>query len=94
MSPRREHSQKPDEMRTMIEVVSHEPRLELFARNSFRGWDIWGRDCDSNIEIINGVAHSLDEADLPQSNEIKAEVRPLAQSGIHDTDSGEQSRLF
>ena len=94
MSPRREHSQKPDEMRTMIELVSHEPRLELFARNAFTGWDVWGRDCESSIEIINGVARSLIEADLPQSNEIKEEFRTLADSRSHETDCGGQPRLF
>jgi N6-adenosine-specific RNA methylase IME4 len=42
LSPRREHSQKPDEMRTMIEKVSYAPRIELFARERVDGWDAWG----------------------------------------------------
>ena len=36
------HSQKPIEMRQMIERVSYEPRIELFARQSTPGWDCWG----------------------------------------------------
>lgn len=94
MAPRREHSQKPDEMRSMIEVVSHEPRLEMFARNSFKGWDVWGRDCDSSIEIINGVAHLLTEADSPQGDEIKAESKTLADSRSHEMGNGEQPSFF
>lgn len=36
------HSRKPETMRKMIERVSYSPRLELFARESFPGWDCWG----------------------------------------------------
>ena len=45
-APRREHSRKPDEMRQMIEKVSFEPRIELFARTTTPGWDVWGNDTD------------------------------------------------
>ena len=38
------HSQKPVEMREMIERVSYEPRIELFARNQSTGWDVWGNE--------------------------------------------------
>ena len=37
--PKREHSRKPDKMREMIELVSYAPRIELFARDEFDGWD-------------------------------------------------------
>lgn len=36
------HSEKPSLMREWIEMVSHEPRLELFARDVHDGWDVWG----------------------------------------------------
>lgn len=39
---KRKHSEKPDKMRSMIEVVSHPPFIELFARQEFGGWDCWG----------------------------------------------------
>jgi N6-adenosine-specific RNA methylase IME4 len=44
LAPRREHSRKPDEMRQMIEKVSYEPRIELFARERFPEWDAWGNE--------------------------------------------------
>lgn len=44
LAPRRKHSQKPDEMRTMIERVSYPPYIELFARQSVSGWDVWGNE--------------------------------------------------
>ena len=36
------HSRKPQTMREMIERVSYAPRIELFAREHFEGWDCWG----------------------------------------------------
>lgn len=36
------HSRKPKKMRDMIEKVSYEPRIELFARQYAEGWDCWG----------------------------------------------------
>lgn len=38
------HSQKPQEMREMIEKVSYPPFIELFARERFDGWDAWGNE--------------------------------------------------
>ena len=31
-------------MREMIERVSYGPRIELFAREAFSGWDLWGNE--------------------------------------------------
>ena len=38
------HSRKPKKMREMIEQVSYEPRIELFARQEFENWDCWGNE--------------------------------------------------
>lgn len=38
------HSRKPVKMREMIEKVSYEPRIELFARQYAEGWDCWGNE--------------------------------------------------
>lgn len=44
-SPLREHSRKPDEARDkIIELVGDLPRIELFARESVKGWDTWGNE--------------------------------------------------
>lgn len=40
--PKTIHSRKPLKMREMIEKVSYEPRIELFARQHIDGWDCWG----------------------------------------------------
>ena len=39
---RREHSRKPDQVRDRIERLVNGPYLELFARETKRGWDCWG----------------------------------------------------
>jgi N6-adenosine-specific RNA methylase IME4 len=36
------HSQKPEQFQDIIETVSDEPRIELFARRKRSGWDVWG----------------------------------------------------
>jgi N6-adenosine-specific RNA methylase IME4 len=44
ISPRREHSRKPDEIYGRIERLAHGPYLELFARQSRPGWDQLGAE--------------------------------------------------
>jgi N6-adenosine-specific RNA methylase IME4 len=39
---RREHSRKPDCVRDRIERLVVDPYLELFARETKRGWECWG----------------------------------------------------
>lgn len=43
-APRTRHSQKPEEMRVMIERVSPGPYIELFARHPTSGWAVWGNE--------------------------------------------------
>ena len=40
------HSQKPAQVRSMIELVSPPPRLELFARELAPGWVVWGNEIE------------------------------------------------
>lgn len=45
VSPRRQHSRKPDEQYARIETLCGEiPRIELFARHRQSGWDSWGNE--------------------------------------------------
>jgi len=47
-SPR--HSEKPQIFRDLIGPFG-EPRLELFAREKVDGWDCWGNEVESDIEL-------------------------------------------
>ena len=45
IAPRREHSRKPDEVRSkIVELFGDLPRIELFSRQKTPGWDVWGND--------------------------------------------------
>jgi N6-adenosine-specific RNA methylase IME4 len=44
ISPRREHSRKPDEIYDRIAALCDGPYLEMFARSSRPGWDSWGME--------------------------------------------------
>ena len=45
------HSQKPEDFQDIIEMQSDTPRLEMFARRKRPGWDVWGDEVDSDIQI-------------------------------------------
>lgn len=45
LSPIARHSQKPDIVRhKILDLVGDLPRIELFARQSAKGWDSWGNE--------------------------------------------------
>lgn len=44
-TPIEEHSKKPDCVRDrIVELVGDMPRVELFARQKTKGWDVWGNE--------------------------------------------------
>jgi len=43
---KREHSRKPDEFYDIVESCSPGPRLEMFARNTRKGWTGWGNESE------------------------------------------------
>lgn len=52
ISPIRGHSQKPKEAREkIVELMGDLPRVELFAREKAEGWDAWGNEVESDVEI-------------------------------------------
>jgi len=46
VSPRREHSRKPDEIHDRIQALVAGPYLELFGRQKREGWTVWGNQTD------------------------------------------------
>ena len=48
-SCREKHSKKPDEIRDrIVEMFPSQSKIELFARDTYEGWDKWG---DEVIEM-------------------------------------------
>lgn len=52
ISPRREHSRKPDEIGDYVEQLVAGPYLELFARTSRPGWTSWGNETEKHTDLI------------------------------------------
>jgi len=45
-----QHSKKPDIFRDrIVELIGDIPRLEMFARDKYTGWDSWGNEINSDI---------------------------------------------
>ena len=47
-----EHSKKPEEARRRIEALMGDvPKIELFARRTSPGWDVWGNEVECDVEL-------------------------------------------
>ena len=59
VSPIEEHSKKPDETREKIlTLMGDVPRVELFARQSPPGWDVWGNEVESSPELRDTLSQT------------------------------------
>ncbi len=56
ITPREEHSKKPDIVRDkIVELVGNVPRIELFARQKTKGWDSWGNEVENDTNLHKGL---------------------------------------
>lgn len=57
-APRLEHSRKPDIAREkLVQLLGDVSRIELFARQSSHGFDVWGNQCeDPAVQLHPGYA--------------------------------------
>jgi len=50
---RTKHSEKPAIVRDrIVELFGDLPRIELFARQKTDGWDVWGNEVESDINLL------------------------------------------
>lgn len=48
-----EHSKKPNEARErIVRLMGDVPRIELFARQTPEGWDVWGNEVECSIDLL------------------------------------------
>lgn len=53
------HSEKPAEIRNRIEqMFPTQNKIELFARQKTEGWDTWGNEVESDIDLLAQSPHS------------------------------------
>ena len=46
------HSAKPEEVRKrIVDLMGDVSRIELFARQKTEGWDVWGNEVESDIDL-------------------------------------------
>ena len=59
--PKLRHSEKPPIIRDkIVELMGNLPRIELFSRHKTKGWDVWGNEVESDIELnLNKYARQL-----------------------------------
>lgn len=54
ISPIEGHSKKPDEAREkIVHLMGDLPRIELFARQTSSGWDVWGNEVDRTTNDLD-----------------------------------------
>lgn len=52
MAKRGKHSVKPKEVRDrIVKLMGDLPRIELFAREKISGWDVWGNEIESDVQL-------------------------------------------
>jgi N6-adenosine-specific RNA methylase IME4 len=55
-APRKEHSAKPQVIRdSLVRLIGDVPRVELFARSADPGWDSWGNELESSVQLHSGI---------------------------------------
>ena len=53
-TPIQRHSKKPDIVRDkIVQLMGDLTRIELFTRERIYGWDSWGNEVESNIELVD-----------------------------------------
>jgi len=58
-APKEEHSRKPPEVRSkIIELCGDIPRIELFARQKYKGWDNWGNEFNKTKNNLNEMFYN------------------------------------
>ena len=97
-----EHSKKPQEARErIVSLMGDLPRIELFARQSTPGWDVWGNEVDSSIsfrEMSKTGRRSSPQTGKWKSKEFRASqgrknhsaVDPAPEKGMEKTDQAER----
>ena len=97
-----EHSKKPQEARErIVSLMGDLPRIELFARQSTPGWDVWGNEVDSSIsfqEMSKTGGMSSPQTGKWESKEFRASqgrknhsaVNPAPTKGMEKTDQAER----
>jgi site-specific DNA-methyltransferase (adenine-specific) len=82
ISPRRRHSQKPDEVsQRIVDLMGNVLRLEMFARTRTPGWDVWGNEVAGSIALESPSRASITRLRACRRNPIYPEERRIRCAG-------------
>jgi N6-adenosine-specific RNA methylase IME4 len=60
LTPRGRHSAKPNVFReNILALCGDRPRVELFARESVPGWDVWGQEVTPSGDLASFGSHRI-----------------------------------
>lgn len=77
---------KPEVFREAIERISPDPRIELFARKRVIGWDAWGNEVDSDIDLC--AKQRMDFRGTVWGMQYKSGTNGKKGNSRNETDSG------
>ena len=71
--PLQDHSHKPEEIHEIVRRCSPGPYLELFARRKYPGFDVWGNEIESDVEIPGFPVPEYSAKAIKKNNEEGAD---------------------
>ena len=78
MSKIQKHSQKPDIVKDrIVELCGDVPRIELFARQRTKGWDVWGNEVSEEVTYSDPVSQKLDEVEAQLIEQLAKPVHKI-----------------
>lgn len=87
---RQEHSRKPDIFRKIIENVTagiEGARVELFARDSADGWDVWGDEVSSDAAVALKPAQPEEAKEMKSKRSLKKKKKSTTRETPPSADS-------
>jgi N6-adenosine-specific RNA methylase IME4 len=80
IAPIEQHSKKPEIIRDrIVKLCGDVPRVELFARQKADGWDSWGNEVDSDLEIkIEKEIYNCPNCDVEMKEREMADGKMMA----------------
>lgn len=75
------HSQKPNAIREeIVNLFGDLPRIELFSREKVDGWDCWGNEVESDVQLI---ATPLNSKGSPSENSLNINLKEVSDETSH-----------
>lgn len=86
LAPVQGHSKKPKHVhRRIVTLLGDQPRIELFARDRYAGWDIWGNEVESDVKLISCPARESKLVPAGQKGTSVAQAAAKSKARSHES---------